>query len=226
MGVAAFVLVWASSHPQFFAIVLFAFTVVNIVGWWLIVKRINPVIDTSRAKLKGDLFRLDQLQSIETHMVGGWQKVRFAGMIFLSLVGIVVFYLIWVREFFAKIVETGTGISFDANLLPPIIYLCYVLFAEIWIWTKRESLRANSIHNRQTKEALLPPIEALMTSTGSNLCKRNSKLRTHSRRLGDCNEMRVERPGPREMMAQMRPRLATLAPVARRRLRSLRERMS
>ncbi|HEY1748606.1 MAG TPA: hypothetical protein VGG11_17815 [Xanthobacteraceae bacterium] len=142
MGVAAFVLVWASSHPQFFAIVLFAFTVVNIVGWWLIVKRINPVIDTSRAKLKGDLFRLDQLQSIETHMVGGWQKVRFAGMIFLSLVGIVVFYLIWVREFFAKIVETGTGISFDANLLPPIIYLCYVLFAEIWIWTKRESLRA------------------------------------------------------------------------------------
>ena len=40
------------------------------------------------------------------------------------------------------------------------------------------------------------------------------------------NEMRVERPRPREMMALMRPRLATLAPVARRRLRSLRERMS
>jgi ceramide glucosyltransferase len=40
------------------------------------------------------------------------------------------------------------------------------------------------------------------------------------------NEMRVERPGPREMMAQVGPRLATLAPVARRRLRLLRERMS
>lgn len=40
------------------------------------------------------------------------------------------------------------------------------------------------------------------------------------------NEMRVERPRPRQMMALMRPRLATLAPVARRRLRSLRERMS
>jgi ceramide glucosyltransferase len=40
------------------------------------------------------------------------------------------------------------------------------------------------------------------------------------------NEMRVERSRPREMMALMRPRLATLAPVARRRLRSLRERMS
>jgi ceramide glucosyltransferase len=40
------------------------------------------------------------------------------------------------------------------------------------------------------------------------------------------NEMRVERPRPRRMMALMRPRLATLAPVARRRLRSLRERMS
>jgi ceramide glucosyltransferase len=40
------------------------------------------------------------------------------------------------------------------------------------------------------------------------------------------NEMRVEQPGPREMIASMRPRLATLAPVARRRLRSLRERMS
>jgi ceramide glucosyltransferase len=40
------------------------------------------------------------------------------------------------------------------------------------------------------------------------------------------NEMRVERPGPREVMAQMRPRLATIAPVARRRLRLLRERMS
>ena len=40
------------------------------------------------------------------------------------------------------------------------------------------------------------------------------------------NEMRVERPGPREMMALMRPRLLTLAPVARRRLQLLRERMS
>jgi ceramide glucosyltransferase len=48
------------------------------------------------------------------------------------------------------------------------------------------------------------------------------------------NEMRVERSGPREMMALMRPRLsprlrpslATLTPLARRRLRSLRERMS
>jgi len=40
------------------------------------------------------------------------------------------------------------------------------------------------------------------------------------------NEMRVQRPRPREMMALVRPRLATFAPVARRRLRSLRERMS
>jgi ceramide glucosyltransferase len=40
------------------------------------------------------------------------------------------------------------------------------------------------------------------------------------------NEMRVERPRPREIMAVMRPRLAMIAPVARRRLRSLRERMS
>ena len=40
------------------------------------------------------------------------------------------------------------------------------------------------------------------------------------------NEMRVERPRPREVMALMRPRLATFAPVARRRLRLLRERMS
>jgi ceramide glucosyltransferase len=40
------------------------------------------------------------------------------------------------------------------------------------------------------------------------------------------NEMQVERLRPREMMALMRPRLAQLAPVARRRLRSLRARMS
>jgi ceramide glucosyltransferase len=40
------------------------------------------------------------------------------------------------------------------------------------------------------------------------------------------NEMRVERPRPRQIMALVRPRLATLAPVARRRLRLLRERMS
>ena len=40
------------------------------------------------------------------------------------------------------------------------------------------------------------------------------------------NEMQVERMRPRRVMAQMRPRFAELAPVARRRLRSLRERMS
>jgi ceramide glucosyltransferase len=40
------------------------------------------------------------------------------------------------------------------------------------------------------------------------------------------NEMRVARPRPRQVMAHIRPRIATLAPVARRRLRSLRARMS
>jgi ceramide glucosyltransferase len=40
------------------------------------------------------------------------------------------------------------------------------------------------------------------------------------------NEMQVERLRPRSMMARMRPRLAGVAPRARRRLRSLRERMS
>ena len=40
------------------------------------------------------------------------------------------------------------------------------------------------------------------------------------------NEMQVERLRPHGMMARMRPRLAEVAPRARRRLRSLRERMS
>jgi len=40
------------------------------------------------------------------------------------------------------------------------------------------------------------------------------------------NEMQVERLRPRRAIARMRPRFAELAPVARRRLRSLRERMS
>ncbi len=40
------------------------------------------------------------------------------------------------------------------------------------------------------------------------------------------NEMQVERLRPRRVMARVRPRLNELAPVARRRLRSLRERMS
>ena len=40
------------------------------------------------------------------------------------------------------------------------------------------------------------------------------------------NEMQVERLRPRRVMASVRPRFAEIAPVARRRLRSLRERMS
>jgi len=40
------------------------------------------------------------------------------------------------------------------------------------------------------------------------------------------NEMQVERIRPRRVMALVRPRLADIAPVARRRLRSLRTRMS
>lgn len=40
------------------------------------------------------------------------------------------------------------------------------------------------------------------------------------------NEMQVEQMRPRRVIAQMRPRFAEIAPVARRRLRSLRERMS
>ena len=40
------------------------------------------------------------------------------------------------------------------------------------------------------------------------------------------NEMQVGRLRPRGMMARVRPRLAEVAPRARRRLRSLRERMS
>ena len=40
------------------------------------------------------------------------------------------------------------------------------------------------------------------------------------------NEMQVERMRPRGMMALVRPRLNEIAPVARRRLRALRARMS
>jgi len=40
------------------------------------------------------------------------------------------------------------------------------------------------------------------------------------------NEMQVERFRPRGMIAAARPRFAEIAPMARRRLRSLRERMS
>ncbi|MGB6539449.1 MAG: ceramide glucosyltransferase [Xanthobacteraceae bacterium] len=40
------------------------------------------------------------------------------------------------------------------------------------------------------------------------------------------NEMQVEHTGPRRMMALVRPRFAEVAPIARRRLRSLRARMS
>jgi hypothetical protein len=38
--------------------------------------------------------------------------------------------------------------------------------------------------------------------------------------------MQVEHTGPRRMMALVRPRFAEVAPIARRRLRSLRARMS
>jgi hypothetical protein len=40
------------------------------------------------------------------------------------------------------------------------------------------------------------------------------------------NEMQVERLRPRRMIALVQPRLNELAPAARRRMRSLRERMS
>jgi hypothetical protein len=147
MFIVAFVLVWASSHQQFFALILLGFTIVNIVGWWLIVARIKPIIAASRAKLlSGErFFRLEQLRVIEAHMTGAWQRSRFVAMVLISLLGVLVYYSSPVRLFIARFIEAsplGIASNTAADLLPPIIYLSFVLVAEAWIWVKRENVRA------------------------------------------------------------------------------------
>lgn len=147
MGVASIALVWASSHQQFFSLILLGFTVANIVGWWLIAKRIKPIITASQAELlsRRNFFRLEQLRLIEAHVIGDWQKLRFAIMVFIALFGVLVYYSSPTRSLLAKFVESSPlsiPAKTAANLLPPVIYLFFVLVAESWIWIRRENIRA------------------------------------------------------------------------------------
>ena len=134
MFAAAFALVWASSHQEFFALVLVAFVIVNVVGWMLIVRRIKPIIEASRTQLHSTnkLFRLEQLSLIEAHMTGKWQVYRFSIMLFIALLSVLVYYSMPVRYSLAALVASlPFGISADAanNLLPPFFYLLFVAVA-------------------------------------------------------------------------------------------------
>jgi len=145
-------------------LVLLGFTVVNIVGWWLIVARVKPIIDASRARLlsSGRFFRFEQLHLIEEHMAGHWQVSRFIAMVLISLLGILFYYSSPIRLFTARLIE-ASPLAISANtasdLLPPVIYLSFVLVAESWIWIKRENVRAMlSAMDNLRKDYSLEPI--------------------------------------------------------------------
>src|ERR1700730_3158978 len=90
----AFALVWASSHQQYFAVVLFGFVVLNFTGWALITMRVKPIIEATRSNflVRDNFYRIEQLRLIEEHMTGKWQIHRFAAMLAVVLVAILIYY--------------------------------------------------------------------------------------------------------------------------------------
>jgi|HubBroStandDraft_6_1064221.scaffolds.fasta_scaffold365908_1 hypothetical protein len=162
--VVAFALVWASSHQQYFAVVLLSFVVLNITGWALIIARVKPIIEATRSNflVRDNFFRIEQLRLIEEHMTGKWQIHRFAAMLAVVLVAILIYYSSATRFFLARLIESspiGLPSNTVAELLPATMYLTFVVMAESWIWIKRENVRSTLFAlDRLRKRYLLSPL--------------------------------------------------------------------
>jgi hypothetical protein len=116
--IVTILLLYVSKNTKAFAVLLAVFVVANIYGWRHIVARVKPAANASRNKFasRNNLFRLEQLNLVQTYMTGKWQMHRFWTMLGLIAVTNIVCLFASVRAGIANLIfSLGVNVPFGLH---------------------------------------------------------------------------------------------------------------
>lgn len=127
--------------PVVFQTALLFFILVNAWTWRIVIERTVPIIEASYQELLADADGRDnaglaQLLIVTQYMNGSWQRARFAVLIVLALVQLVVAILVargTFASYAAGLVLNGVPVETLVGYLPGILFILYVLISEVWI---------------------------------------------------------------------------------------------
>jgi hypothetical protein len=160
--VAAFLL-WASTSDERISMALIPFLIVNIIGWRVLVRRVDPIITATAREYeqKGKFHRLEQLHVVRDYITGGWQWARFALMGLIVLAANLFTFSAAARSSASRALQdflpTNTAAAIPALL--PVAALClFVIAAETWIWIlrARNAIALRTIGALARRYTLLP----------------------------------------------------------------------
>ena len=118
------ILCWVGDDYKKLSIFLAIFWLVNFVGFFINKRIVTPSIEGSYRlfKAEGNLASELRLKFVDEYIRGKWQIYRFlAGSAFVAILVILSFYATF-------------------QLIPSVTFLCYVVFVEGWIYSKRFKL--------------------------------------------------------------------------------------
>jgi hypothetical protein len=136
------ILLWASDSDERTTLALGPFLVVNVIAWRVLLVRVRPIMERTRAAYEGSRLyhRTEQLDIIISYLTGWWQWIRFAFMGVIVLFGIAVCFDKAARAASAQALHALVPAANEAgiaNLLPVAALFLFVVFAEGWIWALR-----------------------------------------------------------------------------------------
>jgi uncharacterized membrane protein HdeD (DUF308 family) len=155
VGLALFVLaagalLYASGNYVFLAPVLAVFFITNVVGWWLIVRRVAPMV---RESLKDThnlnrYFEFERAKIVGHYITGDWQKARFGALavvvIFVNLESFLPALRLHSGEF-THFLFPEVPAAAIAALFPVFSVALFVLIGDGWMWAMRVHTLA-SVH--------------------------------------------------------------------------------
>jgi len=127
-------------NEKLFSCFLTGLVIANVLAWLHLLTRVIPIIKASakRYREREYFLGLERLYLVAYYINGRWQWYRFFGMITIVSLLLLVSFSDWIRLKFAAVFSQPA--TFYA-IIPDLILLVFVLFAESWIWAERVRTR-------------------------------------------------------------------------------------
>jgi hypothetical protein len=139
---AAF-MIWASDKYQgLFFVALNAFIVINIAGYAVTYRRMEPAAKASRKLFleNKDYFGFLQLSVVKEYIFGKWQLYRFIFVVFGVCLLDAIYFSSQLKILIAEAIYTifpELSLQAASQLLPVVALFFFFLVSEGWIWIKR-----------------------------------------------------------------------------------------
>lgn len=139
-GAVAALFLWASNEEKRFAPALSAFVIMNLVGWRVMVTRVISTIQMSLLTYGQDFFEIERLHIVRNYITGDWQRFRFLALCAIVLFVDAVSFFAPVRSMVSSAIASlvsGLNETIISPLLPALIFVMFLVIAEVSIWIMR-----------------------------------------------------------------------------------------